>query len=314
MMKCPRCGQELRRSQRDPSFGLCDNCRKKFKLIPDEKCADTDEGFGNFEDRDRESRAGAKQNAWRSASPRQRARTASTAQKRASQPRTSRQQAPQQQTPPPMAMETMEEPEKKKKKGGCLRIVLIVLAILFLAAVVKAIKDPSDDSGRRSDTSENTSDNASDNASGITADKFNQITMGMSYDQVKEIIGEDGKNISEAESGGSVATMYQWDEADGLGNVLITIQDGAVISKTQTAILENNGVVIDLDKYNQINTGITYDEVKNIVGGDGLLSTETLLAGISSQIYIWYGEDEISNASVSFQDGTVSSKSQLGLE
>lgn len=258
MMKCPRCGQELRRSQRDPSFGLCDNCRKKFKLIPEEKSADTDEGFGNFEDRDRESRAGAKQNARRSASPsdihssspynygqasdqetsqtigqkargtapRQRARTASTAQKRASQPRTSRQQtprqqAPRQQTPPPMAMETMEEPEKKKKKGGCLRIVLIVLAILFLAAVVKAIKDPSDDSGRRSDTSENTSDNASDNASGITADKFNQITMGMSYDQVKEIIGEDGKNISEAESGGSVATMYQWDEADGLGNVLI---------------------------------------------------------------------------------------------
>ena len=55
MMKCPRCGQELRRSQRDPSFGLCDNCRKKFKLIPDEKSADTDEGFGNFEDRDRES-------------------------------------------------------------------------------------------------------------------------------------------------------------------------------------------------------------------------------------------------------------------
>ena len=194
MMKCPRCGQELRRSQRDPSFGLCDNCRKKFKLIPEEKSADTDEGFGNFEDRYRESRAGAKQNARRRPSPSdihssspynygqasdqetsqttgQKARgTASTAQKRASQPRTSRQQtprqqAPRQQTPPPMAMETMEEPEKKKKKGGCLRIVLIVLAILFLAAVVKAIKDPSDDSGRRSDTSENTSDNASDNAS-----------------------------------------------------------------------------------------------------------------------------------------------------
>ena len=69
MMKCPRCGQELRRSQRDPSFGLCDNCRKKFKLIPEEKNADTDEGFGNFEDRDRESRAGAKQSARRRPSP-----------------------------------------------------------------------------------------------------------------------------------------------------------------------------------------------------------------------------------------------------
>lgn len=39
-MKCPRCGNKLRRSKKDPSFGLCDHCRKKFRWteehIPDE--------------------------------------------------------------------------------------------------------------------------------------------------------------------------------------------------------------------------------------------------------------------------------------
>ena len=39
-MNCPRCGNELRISKKDPSYGLCDECRKKFKLpetAPEEK-------------------------------------------------------------------------------------------------------------------------------------------------------------------------------------------------------------------------------------------------------------------------------------
>lgn len=34
-MKCPKCGEELRRSKKDPNYGLCDNCRKKFKWVDD---------------------------------------------------------------------------------------------------------------------------------------------------------------------------------------------------------------------------------------------------------------------------------------
>lgn len=31
-MKCPKCGNELKLSKKDPSYALCHNCRKKFKL------------------------------------------------------------------------------------------------------------------------------------------------------------------------------------------------------------------------------------------------------------------------------------------
>ena len=34
-MKCPKCGKELRRSQKDPWYGLCDNCRMKFQWVED---------------------------------------------------------------------------------------------------------------------------------------------------------------------------------------------------------------------------------------------------------------------------------------
>lgn len=32
-MNCPRCGNKLRRSTKDPNYGLCDNCRKKYKWL-----------------------------------------------------------------------------------------------------------------------------------------------------------------------------------------------------------------------------------------------------------------------------------------
>lgn len=34
-MKCPKCGEDLRRSKKDPNYGLCDNCKKKYKWVDD---------------------------------------------------------------------------------------------------------------------------------------------------------------------------------------------------------------------------------------------------------------------------------------
>lgn len=31
-MNCPKCGEPLRISKKDPAFGLCNNCKKKFRL------------------------------------------------------------------------------------------------------------------------------------------------------------------------------------------------------------------------------------------------------------------------------------------
>ena len=34
-MKCPKCGGELKRSKKDPTYGLCYTCRKKFRWVDD---------------------------------------------------------------------------------------------------------------------------------------------------------------------------------------------------------------------------------------------------------------------------------------
>lgn len=54
-MKCPRCRNELRRSKKDPSYGLCDVCRKKYRwrddyiedfdMVPQKKIAPQSDGI-----------------------------------------------------------------------------------------------------------------------------------------------------------------------------------------------------------------------------------------------------------------------------
>lgn len=47
-MKCPRCGNELRRSKKNPNYGLCDTCRKKYRWIDEDEY----EFYGGFESRE----------------------------------------------------------------------------------------------------------------------------------------------------------------------------------------------------------------------------------------------------------------------
>lgn len=69
-----------------------------------------------------------------------------------------------------------------------------------------------------------------------------------------------------------------------------------------------------MEKFNQIQTGMSYDDVVSIMGSEGELSSESEVEGYKTQIYVWYAMNGYSNMLVIIQDGVVSSKSQNGLE
>lgn len=75
--------------------------------------------------------------------------------------------------------------------------------------------------------------------------------------------------------------------------------------------------VLTLEKYNQIEIGMTYDEVKEIIGSDGSLYMELGDKGSDDYmaIYIWEGSGD-GSASLGFgkKDAKLLSKSQYGLE
>lgn len=88
---------------------------------------------------------------------------------------------------------------------------------------------------------------------------------------------------------------------------------GAIGGNGGSAKSEVQGITAE--KFNAIETGMTYDEVVNIISSEGELSSQVDIGGdeYKTEIYVWYGAVTGSNANVTFQGGKVVAKAQLGL-
>lgn len=101
-----------------------------------------------------------------------------------------------------------------------------------------------------------------------------------------------------------------------VGLALVVAGFGGVASTEKTK--ENNPETISLAEFNAISTGMTYEEVVNIIGSEGeVLSEVDIGAGeeYRTTMYTWEGEGSLgANANVTIQGGKVTAKAQLGLK
>ena len=65
-------------------------------------------------------------------------------------------------------------------------------------------------------------------------------------------------------------------------------------------------VTIDLNKYEKLEIGLTYEEVKKIIGGECNKTTETT--------YVCSGESAGTSATLTFENNKLKTKTQTGLE
>ena len=88
--------------------------------------------------------------------------------------------------------------------------------------------------------------------------------------------------------------------------------------KGTNADIINSEATISLEEFNKIETGMTYEEVCAIIGGEGTLSSSVDMgigAEYKTEIYQWTGHGSLgANANVTFQGGKVMSKAQFGLK
>ncbi|WP_252217345.1 DUF3862 domain-containing protein [Clostridium sp. VAP41] len=143
----------------------------------------------------------------------------------------------------------------------------------------------------------------------ITYENFLNIQMGQSYDEVVALLGE-GKESSSNELAGIKTTLYEW-KGSGMGNMNVTIQNGAVTAKAQ-AFLQKPNANITMDLYNQIQNGMTYDQVKGILG-EGELTSETKIMDSTAKLYSYISKDG-SNANFTFTNDSMDLKAQFNLK
>lgn len=100
----------------------------------------------------------------------------------------------------------------------------------------------------------------------------------------------------------------------GIGALAGAFGDYTAVVPSATA---KPDTTISMSEFERIETGMTYDEVVEIVGTDGELSTSVDMFGsdLKTEMYIWHGNGVTgSNANVTFQGGKVVAKSQVGLK
>lgn len=87
-------------------------------------------------------------------------------------------------------------------------------------------------------------------------------------------------------------------------------------NSTQTSrTVEQKQEKLNLEKFNKIETGMTYQQVVDIIGEEGTVLSESEIANIKTIIYSWNGEGSIgANANITFQNGKVTAKAQFGLK
>lgn len=88
----------------------------------------------------------------------------------------------------------------------------------------------------------------------------------------------------------------------------------ATSNTSSSTTTEQGDAKVTLAQYEQIQDGMTYDEVVSIFGGKETSSSESEVAGVKSEIMTWNGNTTFSAVTIGFTDGKVTSKSQTGLE
>lgn len=97
------------------------------------------------------------------------------------------------------------------------------------------------------------------------------------------------------------------------GGVAFTLNLNDSVQKSISGVSDESEY-ITMEEYNQIETGMSYDNVKEIVGSAGEISSQVETNGVKVVIVTWYGNGGAgSNANVTFTNDEVTGKAQIGL-
>lgn len=174
------------------------------------------------------------------------------------------------------------------------------------------VADKPADSGDTTTTDKPTSTTTSSaDPASITYENFAKLKLDMSYDDAKGVMGGDGNETSSSKSGSYESKTYQW--KDGSKRISARFRNGKLANRSQYGLTDSDGKAdINQAKFNEVKTGMSYDDVKKILG-EGELTSESKILDRVSQSYTWKGP-KYSNIRATFSKGELTNKYQTGLK
>ncbi|WP_097025564.1 DUF3862 domain-containing protein [Clostridium peptidivorans] len=199
------------------------------------------------------------------------------------------------------------KPKKKFYKKWWFWIIVVVIV-----GVIGANGGNNDKAQKSNDTSKPTAaeqKKEDTKKTKVNYENFASIKMGMKYSDVVKVLGE-GREETSSEVSGIKTAIYSW-SGPGISNMNVTVQNGVVTGKAQAGLKDMNAKVT-LEKYNSVKEGMTYDQIKAVLG-EGELTSQTKIMDMESSIYSWINRDG-SNMNCTFTGGKMQMKAQFNLK
>ncbi|MEB3342264.1 hypothetical protein [Okeania sp.] len=138
-------------------------------------------------------------------------------------------------------------------------------------------------------------------ANRITEANYDNLKIGMTYQEVKQILGKEGQIYPEYNSPGleNFWVAYRWVNNDGTGITAIFNSENKLIKLTAqnlntTSLGANRKLTVVTNRnVEEIKVGMSYDEVTKIIGNRGTKqsSSNNSLTNPNTTEYIWLNSD-----------------------
>lgn len=184
---------------------------------------------------------------------------------------------------------------------------LLVIVLIFIGIGAAGSKSGSNGGSSISNVS---------SSSKINQKNFDKIqiseTNGTSRDEVEKMFGKKPSSTSTQSIQGTQADMAIWNGTALGSTVTVGFVNGHATSKGISGL--PHGKKISMDQFNSINNGMSKADVKKTLGKP-FGRTYSSIGGQSAEMWQYNGKGDLgSNLVITFTNGTVSGKSQSGLQ
>ncbi len=139
-------------------------------------------------------------------------------------------------------------------------------------------------------------------------DIVDAIKIGASRTDVAYALNSDGLEVANLKAGENEIMILQWYDVNTTDFIQATFENGKVVGKNRVH-METDSKEISLEIFNQIKEGMTYENLKEITGSEGMILAKT----DDYTVYGWMANDGATISAI-INDDKVESVSQHDLK